>query len=154
MLLLATLLASCSSDNFKIDGELTHLNGTAVKIVFRGDSGIVNEFANLDKKGKFSFEGASAAPVLVSIMDQRGELLKRVVATNGDHLKLKGDASKGMAIKVKGNHINDLRVSPVSTPSERCYRHLRWTMVVPSLPAIGTIRMPSKSMMARSVSCL
>lgn len=107
MLLLATLLASCSSDNFKIDGELTHLNGTAVRIVFRGDSGIVNEFANLDKKGKFSFEGASAAPVLVSIMDQRGELLKRVVATNGDHLKLKGDASKGMAIKVKGNHINE-----------------------------------------------
>lgn len=106
-LLLAALLASCSSNSFKIDGELTHFNGSTVRLVFRGDSGIVDEFANVDKKGKFSFEGVATNPVLVSIMDQRGELLKRVVAKNGDHLKLKGDASKDMGVKVKGSPINE-----------------------------------------------
>lgn len=107
MLLLATLLTSCNSSSFKIDGELANVKGATVRVVFRGDSGIVDESATVDKKGKFTFKGEVSSPVLVSILDQRGELLKKVVAVNGDHLKLKGDAGKSMGIKAKGSRVNE-----------------------------------------------
>ena len=107
MLLLATLLTSCNSSSFKIDGELANVKGATVRVVFRGDSGIVDESATVDKKGKFTFKGEASSPVLVSILDQRGELLKKVVAVNGDHLKLKGDAGKSMGIKAKGSRVNE-----------------------------------------------
>jgi len=108
VLLLWTLaLASCSSDSFKIDGNIAHIEGDGVAIVFQGDSGIVDEWINLDQKGRFSFKGEAANPVVVSIMTKRGEPLVTVVAANGDHLKVKGDATRTMAIKVKGNDVNE-----------------------------------------------
>lgn len=101
------MLCSCSSDSFKIDGNIVNLDGAAVRVVFRGDSGVVNELINLDKKGHFTVEGASEQPIVVSLLDIKGEPLAMVVAANGDHLKLKGDAAKAMSIKVKGNKINE-----------------------------------------------
>ena len=43
LLLLAAMLASCSSDSFKIDGTLVNLHGTAVRVVLMTDSGMVDE---------------------------------------------------------------------------------------------------------------
>ena len=40
-------------------------------------------------------------------MDARGEPLAMVVAANGDHIKLKGDAGKAKGIKVKGSKVNE-----------------------------------------------
>lgn len=107
LLLLVPMLASCSSDSFKIDGDIAELDGNVVKVVFRGDSGIVDETAELDKKGHFTFKGTAALPVIVSLLNQRGEQLMTVVATNGDHLKIKGKAGNGGSIKVKGNRLNE-----------------------------------------------
>ena len=104
---LTALFSSCGGDNFKIDGNLANLNGNTVRIVFDGDSDIVDEWANVDKKGRFSFKGQAALPVLVNIIDQNGNQLITVVAANGDHIKLKGDASKAMSIKVKGSKVNE-----------------------------------------------
>ena len=106
-LLLTVFLASCSSDSFKIDGNIINLQGAAVRVVFQGDSGIVDETVTLDKKGRFSFKGSAEQPVIVSLLDLRNEPLVTVVAANGDHLKVKGDASKAMSIKVKGNKVNE-----------------------------------------------
>ena len=106
LLILTALLASCSSDEFKIDGNIVNLNGEAVRIVFMGDSGIVDELAEVDKKGHFSFKGTSSVPVFVSVLNPRGEAMAMLVATNGDHLKLKGDAGKTADIKTGGNRIN------------------------------------------------
>ena len=100
-------LASCTSDSFKIDGNLTNLHGKNVRVIFRGDSGIVDERVNLDKKGHFSFEGTSSQPIIVAVCTHRGDPLAMVVAANGDHLKLKGDAGTAMHIKVKGNKLNE-----------------------------------------------
>ena len=55
-LMVIALLASCSGNSFKIDGNLTNLHGKNVRVIFRGDSGIVDERVNLDKKGHFSFK--------------------------------------------------------------------------------------------------
>lgn len=107
-LALAVLMGACSSDNFKIDGKLTGLDGVAVRIVFRGDSGIVDEWQNVDKEGRFTYQGVAANPVLVTIMNHRGDLVKALVAANGDHLKVQGDASKAIGgVKVKGNRLNE-----------------------------------------------
>ena len=99
------VLCSCSSNEFKIDGNISGVDG--LRIVFSGDSGLVDEWVNMDKKGHFSFKGTAQEPVLVSLMDVRGEPLAMVVAADGNHLKIKGDASKTMGIKVKGNRLNE-----------------------------------------------
>lgn len=105
--LAATLLAACSSDSFKVDGDIANLDGTAIRVIFQGDSDVVDEQINVDKKGHFSFTGTTAQPALVCILDNKGETMATVVAVNGDHLKLKGDAGKPMGIKVKGNKVNE-----------------------------------------------
>ena len=107
LLLLVALLTSCSSDSFKIDGNIAHLDGNTLRVVFVGDSGVVDEMVQVDDKGHFSFKGASEHPVIVNLNNQRGEPLATVVACNGDHLKLNGDAGKSMSIKVKGNRLNE-----------------------------------------------
>lgn len=57
-------LASCTSDSFKIDGNLTNLHGKNVRVIFRGDSGIVDERVNLDKKGISPLKGRRHSPSL------------------------------------------------------------------------------------------
>lgn len=107
LLLLVIALASCSSDSFKIDGDIAELGGNVVKVVFRGDSGIVDSTAEVDKKGHFTFKGTAAQPVIVSLLNNRSEQLAMVVAANGDHLKIKGKAGTAGSIKVKGNRLNE-----------------------------------------------
>lgn len=107
LLLLTAVLASCSSDSFKIDGTLVNLDGTAIRVLYQADSILVDEWVNVDKKGQFSFQGESAQPVLVNLLNHRGDPIVMVVAANGDHLKVKGDAGKALAVKVKGNRLNE-----------------------------------------------
>ena len=100
-------LAACSGDRFRIDGELVNLDGGAVHVVFCADSAVVDEWVDVDKKGHFTFKGVSSLPVVVSLSNQHGDLLAMVVAVNGDHLKVAGDAGKSMGISVKGNRLNE-----------------------------------------------
>ena len=104
---LLAVFSSCSSDGFKIDGNLSNLDGGEVRIVFSGDSGIVDEWVGIDKKGKFSFKGMVTQPIIVSILDHHNKVLATVAVKAGDHIKIKGDASKAMGVKVKGNRLNE-----------------------------------------------
>jgi len=106
-MLMAILLASCGGDSFKIEGEISNLNGGVVVVVFSADSAMVDEQVELDSKGRFTFSGVASSPVIVSLTDMRGEPLASLAVVNGDHLKVKGDASKPMSIKVKGNRLNE-----------------------------------------------
>ena len=107
ILLAVSLLTSCDSHKFKIEGELTNADGVAVRVVFHGDSGVVDEWADVDKKGNFEFKGEASQPTLVSILSQSNEPLITLVAVNGDHLKVTGDAHKAMDIRAKGNRLNE-----------------------------------------------
>lgn len=107
LLLLLLMMASCNGDRFKIDGNLVNLDGAAVHIVYCADSVVVDQWVDVDKKGHFTFQGVSAQPVVVSLSDQRGDLLAQLVAMNGDHLKVAGDAGKAMGVNVKGNRLNE-----------------------------------------------
>lgn len=107
LLTLAVAMAACSNDSFKIDGNLTNLDGVSVKVIFMGDSGIVDDWVDVDKKGKFVIEGHAAEPALVCLQDRMGKPLAMLVATNGDHLKVSGDAGQQKNIKVKGNRLNE-----------------------------------------------
>ena len=107
LLLLAALFASCSSNSFKIDGEITNLKGSSLKVVFLGDSGVIDEWVNVDKKGHFSFKGASSQPTLLNMSNHRGDPVATMIVTNGDHMKVKGDADKAMGVKIKGNRLNE-----------------------------------------------
>lgn len=100
-------LASCSSDEFKIDGKIEGLGGNTLKVIFFGDSTLVDEQVEVDEKGRFTFKAMSSQPVLLNLVDRHGEPLVAVVATNGDHIKVKGSAGKAMNIKVSGNRLNE-----------------------------------------------
>ena len=107
LLTLAAAMAACSDDSFKIDGSLANLDGVSVKIIFMGDSGVADNWVNVDKKGRFTIVGHSAEPVLVNLLDRLGKPLVMLVAANGDHLKVSGDAGTEKNIKVKGNRLNE-----------------------------------------------
>ena len=81
-IILLVVLGSCNSHEFKIDGNIAGIDG--VRIVFSGDSGMVDEWVSIDKKGRFSYKGTSADPVLVSILDVHGEPVALVVAADGE----------------------------------------------------------------------
>ena len=107
LLIITAVFASCSSDSFKIDGNIANLEGNAVRVLFRADSGMVDERVDTDKKGRLTFKGESTQPVLVNVLSLRGEPLAMLVAVNGDHLKLSGDAGKAMGVNVSGNRLNE-----------------------------------------------
>lgn len=107
LLILVAALTSCNSGSFKIDGNITNLESNAVTVVFHGDSGIVEQQADVDKKGHFAFKGESPQPVIVYLLNHRYEVLAVAVVANGDHIKVKGDAGKSMSFKVKGNRLNE-----------------------------------------------
>ena len=107
LLPLAVAMAACNNDSFKIDGNLANLDGMSVKVIYMGDSGVFDNWVNVDKKGKFIVEGHSDQPVLVNLLDRMGKSLTMLVAANGDHLKVSGDAGKEKNIKVKGNRLNE-----------------------------------------------
>ena len=106
-LLLMVMTAACSSDKFKIDGNVVNLEDGAVHVVFSADSGVVDQWVEVDKKGHFTFKGVSSQPVLVTLSGKRGEPLATLVAVNGDHLKVKGDGGKSLSVRVKGNSLNE-----------------------------------------------
>ena len=81
-LLLLLMMASCNSDRFKIDGNIVNLNGAAVHIVYYADTVVVDQWVDVDKKGRFTYQGVSSQPVVVSLSDQRGELLTQLIAMN------------------------------------------------------------------------
>ena len=107
VLLMLAMLSSCTSDSFKIDGNLEGLKDPIVRIVFVGDSGLVDESVNADKKGHFTFKGSASHPTLVNVLTRRGQPITMMVATNGDHIKVKGDAGKPMGTVIKGNRLNE-----------------------------------------------
>jgi hypothetical protein len=108
MFLIAAALMSCGGGNsFKIDGELVHVDGAAVRVVFNSDSGIVDQWVDVDKKGHFTFKGEASQLTIVNLLDHSDKLIANMVAVNGDHLKVKGDASVAMSVKVKGNKVNE-----------------------------------------------
>ena len=71
-LLLLVVTAACSSDKFKIDGNVVNLEDGAVHVVFSADSGVVDQWVDVDKMGHFTFKGVSSQPVLVSLSGIRG----------------------------------------------------------------------------------
>ena len=105
--LLLLALSSCSSNGFKIDGSIDQGQVALVRVVYQNDSSIVDEWVEVNKQGKFSFKGEAPQPVLVSLLNQKNEQLAVVVAKDGDHLKIHGDADKAMSFKVKGNRLNE-----------------------------------------------
>ena len=107
LLSLTMAMASCSGDSFKIDGKLANFDSGMVRVIFPTDSGMVDEWVSVDKKGKFSYQGAVADPVIVSLLDSRSHLLVMLVATSGDHIKVKGDAAQPKTIKIKGSKVNE-----------------------------------------------
>lgn len=106
LLVISVALASCSHDSFKIEGKITHLDNPTVRVLFQGDSGLVDESVNVEK-GAFSYKGTASQPTIVTVLDMLGNPIGMMVAANGDHLKMEGDATRALVVKIKGNRLNE-----------------------------------------------
>ena len=107
LLVLAAITASCGGNEFKIDMDIANVDGQGVKVIFRGDSGVVDDWATTEKKGRFSYKGSTGNPVIVGLYGRNNTPLAYVVADKGDHIKVKGDAASPATIRVKGSRVNE-----------------------------------------------
>ena len=107
LLVLAAITASCGGNEFKIDMDIANVGGQGVKVIFRGDSGVVDDWATTEKKGRFSYKGSTGNPVIVGLFGRNNTPLAYVVADKGDHIKVKGDAASPATIRVKGSRVNE-----------------------------------------------
>jgi len=104
----ALLVTSCSGDSVKVEGQLSNLEGSVLRVIAITDSTVVGQKVDVNPKGKFStsIDGVSQ-PTIVTVLNHRNELLANAVAEKGGHIKLQGDASKPQAIKVTGSDLNE-----------------------------------------------
>ena len=110
VLLLATIVAwlasSCSSDSFKIDGNVEGLGTQNVHIVYQGDNGAVDNIMPTHEN-EIKVKCHSSRLTVVTVMDMRGQIIARFAASNGDHISFTGHIDHLDAIKVSGNDVTD-----------------------------------------------
>lgn len=105
-LLAAWLLASCSSDSFKIDGKIDGLGTQNVHVVYNGDEGAVDAIMPTHDD-ELRIKCHSSEMTVVSVIDMRGVLLARFAAQNGDEISIMGKLERLDDIKVSGNDVTD-----------------------------------------------
>lgn len=100
------LLASCSNNNFIIEGVITDIGEHPVKAIYVNEAGVQRVNAPVES-GRFKIEGVSPNYTMVQLFNFRNELITKVIMKNGDDLKLKGTLNHKYLIEMKGSDINE-----------------------------------------------
>ncbi|MGM9868805.1 MAG: DUF4369 domain-containing protein [Sodaliphilus sp.] len=106
MLLMLVVVSTSCSKTFRIEGNIQNLGNQNLLFVWATEDGVKNE-RHAATNNRFDFEGASGEPTLVMIYDAQNQLLAHLVMENGDHLKVRGDATQSYSTEVKGSDINE-----------------------------------------------
>lgn len=105
-LLVAMLACGCTSDSFKVDGQLAGLDNNRIRIVYRGADGITDNFYNCID-GTFKFKGHAPELTFVTILDSHDKVITTFLVSNGDVIKLRGDLTDRAAITIEGNDVTE-----------------------------------------------
>lgn len=105
-LLLSIVFASCSSDSFKIEGELPDVGNQALRAIYVNEAG-VQSINSIVEEGKFTLEGISPNLTVLFLYDKNNNLITKVAVKNGDKLKIKGTVKHKYLIEMKGNNVTE-----------------------------------------------
>ncbi len=101
--LLISLIAACGNNkSFHISGEIEGLGTRNLKFYYY-DGNAVRVGVASALNSKFSFEGSSKKPTLLTITTAQRNILGRLVVENGDAIELKLNASDPTVMNVTGN---------------------------------------------------
>ena len=103
--MLLLLVGGCSN-SFRIEGNIQNLGNQNLLFVWTTEDGVKNE-RRAATNNRFEFEGATNQPTLVMIYDAQNQLLAHLVMENGDHMKVRGDATQPYSTEVKGDDVNE-----------------------------------------------
>lgn len=100
------ILSACSSDNFKVTGELSDFGTQNVRFIYYTNNAI-QSFWIPTVDGKIEFTGVSPENTVIEIYTRQNKLLTRFAIKNGDEVEFKGSAKKPFDITASGNDITD-----------------------------------------------
>lgn len=96
-------LSGCTDDKFEIDLNLENYGGR-MRAVYIDDKGsLATSTSKTGDNGRWNITGHSTEPTLVSIIGSEDQLLGQVIAVNGNHITIDGDATAPMRHRIGGN---------------------------------------------------
>lgn len=110
IVLLCSLVVSCTKNELAVSGVLSEAAGQSLDIVYRASdkekSFLVEETVPLDASGKFSLKALTRYPTVLWILSaNQGTLLMPVYAERGEELTIEGKYSEPRKWKVEGNKV-------------------------------------------------
>lgn len=93
---------SCSDSRFTIDVNLENYAGN-VRAFYIDDAGNVSTPVATVNESGWTLQGSSAEPTLVSIISSENQLLGQVVAQNGEHIIINGNAMEPFRHRISGD---------------------------------------------------
>lgn len=105
-LVVSVAITACSSDTFKMEGNISDAGDSPLRIVYVNESGVQMVKIPVEA-GRFSVEGVSGDYTVVSLYSERNKLLTNAVMRNGDKLKLRGTIKHNTLIEMQGSDVNE-----------------------------------------------
>ena len=99
-------LCSCTSDSFKMSVHIDGMGTQNVRVVYVGDEGITDQWV-ISHNDELKLKGNSEQLTLVTLLDRQQHIIARLVASNGDHVKVNGSMNRPDSIVATGTKVND-----------------------------------------------
>lgn len=95
--------ASCgNSDTFTVTGSIAGNPSMNLRVIYYTDGKVFTGVTAV-RDGDFAFEGTAPEDALVELYDNEYRLITRLVARNGDEIKVEYDPGDHSSIHIKGN---------------------------------------------------
>lgn len=105
--LLLALTASCTGQEFTIEGQIDGTPQATVTIAYIGDQGVVTQNVKLEKGNTLNYTGHSQDYTLLSMWDEQGQLIAQMVLKDGDKMTIKSDGFQLPTPNIKGNKVTE-----------------------------------------------
>lgn len=101
-LFLCFVFAGCSSDSFKLVGEIPDAGDQSLSAIYVNEAGVQTMTAPV-VEGRFEMEGISPNYTVLYLYDGKKNLITKVVLRNGDKVELKGTLKHSALLDIEGN---------------------------------------------------
>ena len=102
-----TVLAACSNNEVTVDGNITNLGNTNLRVAYCVGADRVADKIVGCQADHFQFKCQVDELSLIVIYNVQGGIVARFVADGGDDITITGDKNKPREFKITGNKINE-----------------------------------------------
>lgn len=101
---LCCCIASCSSETFKLEGELPDAGEQTLRAIYVNEAGVQTVMLPI-VEGRFEMEGVSPSYTVLYLFDSKRKPITKVILKNGDKVKIKGTVKHSALLEIKGNDV-------------------------------------------------